>query len=114
VATGRQPNEGLAAGDEVSGPILAAVLAAGIGSFAMGLFVYLNEAGFFTAPSFYGPAGGVSGRTSLAALTWLAAWAILHWRWKDRAVQRGRVFALTLGLIGLGLLATFPPVWAIF
>jgi len=93
---------------------MAAVLAAGIGAFAMGLFVYLNEAGIFAAPSLYGPAGGVTGRTALAALTWLTAWAILHWRWKDRAITRGRVFALTLGLIALGLIATFPPVWAIF
>lgn len=38
---------------------LAAYLAAGIGAFAMGLFVILSEADVFTAPSLYAPAGGV-------------------------------------------------------
>ena len=99
---------------EESGAVMAAVLAAGIGAFAMGLFVILNEAGILPAPSLYGPAGGVSGRTTMATATWLIAWAILHWRWKGRSVERGRVFTVTLVLVGLGLLATFPPLWGIF
>lgn len=99
---------------DVDGASMAAVLAGGIGAFAVGLFVILNEAGVLTAPSLYGPAGGVSGRTTFAAATWLIAWAILHRRWKDRRVEPGPVLALTLVLVGLGLLATFPPVWGVF
>jgi hypothetical protein len=45
---------------------------------------------------------------------WLVAWVVLHSRWKDRRVDARRVRALTLLLIGLGLVATFPPVWAVF
>jgi hypothetical protein len=93
------------------GATLAAILAAGIGSFAVGFFVILNEAGILTAPSLYGPAGGVSGRTTLAAVTWLVAWAILHLRWRRGAPDAARVLTLTLVLVGLGLVATFPPVW---
>jgi hypothetical protein len=97
-----------------NGAALAAFLAAGIGAFAMGLFVILSEAGIFAAPTLYGPAGGVSGRTTFAVVTWLIAWALVHRRWKDRHMEPAGVWAATLALFALGLLATFPPVWAIF
>jgi hypothetical protein len=99
---------------EPNGAALAAFLAAGIGAFAMGLFVLLSEAGIFTAPSLYGPAGGVSGRTTFAVVTWLIAWALVHRRWKGRHVEPASVWAVTLALFAFALLATFPPVWAIF
>lgn len=97
-----------------NGAEMAAVLGAGIGALAVGLFVVLNEAGIFSAPGLYGPAGGVSGRTTFAAATWLIAWGVLHSRWKGRHVDAGRVLNATLVLVGLGLLATFPPLWSVF
>ena len=66
--------------DESNGAALAALLAATIGVFALGLIVILNEAGVFTVPAIYAPSGGVSGRTTLAVVIWLIAWAILHRR----------------------------------
>jgi len=51
---------------EVNGSAMAAFLGGGIGAFAMGAVVLLNEAGIFAAPTLYAPAGGVSGRTTLA------------------------------------------------
>ena len=97
-----------------NGGAMAAFVGAGIGAFATGLFVILNEAGIFAAPALYGPAGGVSGRTTFAAAVWLVAWALLHNRWKGRDVDSGRGFAITLVLTGLGVLLTFPPLWALF
>ena len=107
----RSPAEAAAGGD---GPLWAAILASGIGAFAMGLVVILNEAGVYAAPSLYGPSGGVSGRTTIAVVVWLVAWAVLRWRWRDRRVEPRRIRAVTLLLIGLGLVGAFPPVWAIF
>jgi hypothetical protein len=43
---------------DVNGAAMAAILSSGIGAFAMAFFVILNEAGLFTAPTLYGPAGG--------------------------------------------------------
>jgi hypothetical protein len=60
---------------EVNGSAMAALLGGGIGAFAMGAVVLLNEAGIFAAPTLYAPAGGVSGRTTLATIVWLMAWA---------------------------------------
>ena len=96
-----------------NGAALASFLAAGIGAFAMGLVVILNEAGLFAAPALYGPAGGVSGRTTMAAVIWLIAWGVLHSRWKGRDIEPGRIHVLTLVLTGLGVLLTFPPLWSI-
>jgi hypothetical protein len=96
-----------------NGSSLAAVLAAGIGSFAMGVLVILNEAGIYTAPSLYAPAGGLSGRSTFAVLAWLLAWAVLHTRWRDRTLDTGRVLAWTLVLVALSVVMTFPPVWGL-
>jgi hypothetical protein len=94
-----------------NGAALASFLGAGIGAFAMGVMVILDEAGVFSAPAIYPPAGGVSGRTTFAAIIWLIGWAVLHKRWKHRQVETRRAHAVTLILIGLGVLLTFPPVW---
>lgn len=109
-----RPRADAESGATTDGATLAAVLAAGIGAFAMGLFVILNEAGLFAAPSLYGPAGGVSGRTTFAVAAWLIAWVILHRRWSGRAVAARGPFTATLVLIALGVLGCFPPVWGLF
>lgn len=97
-----------------NGAAVAAFLGAAIGAFAMGLLVMLNEAGIFAAPALYAPAGGVSGRTTFALVIWLIGWSVLHNRWKGRQIDARRVRALTMLLIGLGVLLTFPPLWQLF
>lgn len=94
-----------------NGAALASFLAAGIGAFAIGFIVILNEAGLFAVPALYAPTGGVSGRTTLAVVIWLISWAVLHRRWKNRQIESRRVHFLSVILIGLGILLTFPPVW---
>lgn len=96
-----------------NGAAMAAVLGAGIGSCAMGAIVLLNEAGLFAAPSLYGPAGGVTGRTTFATIAWLLAWSVLHARWKSREVPPGPVFTWTVVLVVFAIVATFPPVWGV-
>jgi hypothetical protein len=98
---------------EANGAAMASVLGAGIGAFAVGLVVMLNEAGLFAAPTLYGPAGGVTGRTTLATLVWVVAWGLLHASWREREVAPTRVFGVSLALIVLGIVGTFPPVWGL-
>jgi hypothetical protein len=95
----------------VPGDALAAVLGAGVGAFATGLVVLLNEMEMLTPPALYGPAGGVSGRTTLATIIWLAGWGVLHFRWRTRRLAPERIVRLALILIALGITAIFPPVW---
>ena len=58
--------------------------------------------------------GPLSGKTVFAVLTWLIAWGILHTIWRSRNVNFNAIFVLTLVLVGVGFLLTFPPVFLLF
>jgi len=95
----------------------AAVLAAGIGCAALGLCVDLAEGSrfLFDKLNFYSPVGNLSGKTILGVVVWLSAWAILHARWKSRDLAApGKIAVLTLILLALALLATFPLFFGLF
>jgi hypothetical protein len=94
----------------------AAVFSVGIGSFVLGLLTTLAAASrpIATALAFYGPAGPLSGKSTVSVVVWLMAWAVFHTRWKNTQVNFSRVFVAMLILIALGLLGTFPPVFEWF
>jgi hypothetical protein len=50
---------------------------------------------------------------TIQTVVWLVAWGVLHTRWKRREIAPRRIYGVTLILIGLGILATFPPVWGL-
>lgn len=100
--------------EEENGAAMAAFLAAGIGSLAVGLFVILSATGIFSAPALYGPSGGVSGRTTFAVVIWLLSWVVLHRRWKSRYVEPRRIRNASLGMVALSIVLTFPLVWDLF
>ena len=99
-----------------NGPAAAALLAAGIGSLALGLFVILAEASnsVKNALNFYNPVGPLSGKTTVAIVIWILSWMILHSSWKNKQVSFAGVFTASLILIILGLLGTFPPFFDLF
>lgn len=94
-------NNGLAA---------AAILASGIGSLVLGLFTTLAQAipAISRALNLYDPVGPLSGKTTVAIVIWLVAWAVFHQLWKERQVNFNKVYIATLIMIALGLLGTFP------
>ena len=96
-----------------NGRALAAAMAAAIGSLAMGLLVVANEAKIYSAPALYPQSGGLSGRSTIAVLVWLGAWAVLDRRWKTRELAASAVMTWAVVLLLLGLVMTFPPVWAL-
>ena len=94
-----------------NGPAAAAILAAGIGCFAVGLFATAGDAWpavsrFFT---FYQPTGALSGVTTSAIILWLVVWYALSRRWGARSVAIGKVNLAAFVLLALGVLLTFPP-----
>jgi len=101
-------------GDSVmpNGPGAAAVLSAGIGSFALALLAFAGDKVPFIKRSlnFYGPTGPLSGVTTVAVAIWLIAWLILEWRWRSKSVAMARIGAAALALLALSLLLTFPPI----
>jgi hypothetical protein len=96
-----------------NGPAAAAILAAGIGCCALGLFVVVSEAipAFKSALNLNVPVGPLSGKTIAQVAIYFVAWAGLAYAWRGKSVAFGRVYAATLILIALGLVGTFPVVY---
>ena len=99
-----------------NGPAAAAVLAAGVGCAMLGLFTLLAEAiepihNFMELSSAVGP---LSGKTTFAVVVWLIGWVGLHLWWRDQNVSFRAVYVVTLVLVGVGFVLTFPPVFLAF
>lgn len=99
-----------------NGPAAAAILASGVGSLALGLFTTLAQAipSIRNALNLSDPVGPLSGKTTVAVVVWLLAWALFHVLWGNRQVDFVKVYITTLVLIALGLLGTFPPFFEAF
>lgn len=102
--------------ERTNGPGAAAILSAGIGSFAIGFLAIAVDRSSFLKKLFifYKPTGPLSGVTTVAILIWLLTWVILEWRWRNKTVSPGRIHGAALLLLGLGLLLTFPPIAELF
>ncbi len=99
-----------------NGAAAAAVLAAGAGSFTLGVLTTLKASSEAVRKvlSFYVPTGPLSGQTTIAAAVWLVAWFIFHQLWKSRNVDFKKIFMVALILIIIGLIGTFPPLFEAF
>lgn len=100
----------------ITGSTAAALVAAGIGSAMVGLMTTLAAASTALSNSlrFVAPVGPLSGKTIVAVIVWLLAWAILHFAWRGGQKQYGGVFLATIILIALGVLGTFPIFFDLF
>jgi hypothetical protein len=89
----------------------AAVLAAGIGAFAIALLDVTadKDPAFKNMMNFYKPTGPLSGVTMVSLVFWLVCWMVLEMMWQKKTVGMGRVSTIALGLLVLSLLLTFPP-----
>jgi hypothetical protein len=94
----------------------AAILSAGLGSFALAVLAFAGDKSAFIKSYlvFYKPTGALSGVTTAAILIWLFSWGVLGWRWRKKTVAAGRISAIALALLALSLLLTFPPVVDLF
>jgi hypothetical protein len=94
-----------------NGPGAAAILAAGIGALALGMFALLGDVSPAAKQAFtiWSPSGPLSGVTSSAVAVWLGAWAILSVLWSQRAVNFALVNLVAFVLLAGGLALTFPP-----
>lgn len=99
-----------------TGAAAAAMVASGAGVFVIGLLTtgaVISEE-LKAALNWWNPAGPLTGKTGLGVIVWLISWYILNrvLRTDDRGLKRA--FAVTLILISLGLILTFPPVFEAF
>jgi len=94
----------------------ASMIASGIGSLVLGIAIVLAEVNadiktFLTWNSGVGP---LSGKTGVAVIAFIVSWAVLHYAFQRRAISLTTSFIVTLVLVVLGLLLTFPPVFMSF
>jgi hypothetical protein len=102
--------------DKPEGPISAAILAVGLGVLAMGVVTTLAEASTSIADAlnWYDPVGPLSGKTIIAVAVWLLVWAVLHWALRRKAYETTRALIISLVLIALGVIGTFPTFFQAF
>jgi len=97
-------------------PAVAAMVAGGIGTFFVGLMTtgaVLSE-GLNNFLNWWNPAGPLTGKTGVGILAWLVSWFLLNTLWKDKDYDLNKAFNITLALIVIGLLLTFPPIFEAF
>jgi hypothetical protein len=101
---------------EIDGAIAAAFIAGGIGCLVIGLMTTGAEisAGLKNILEWSKAVGPLSGKTGVGIIAWIASWAILHFLWKDKETELKKTIVISLVLIGLGFLLTFPPVFLAF
>ena len=94
----------------------AAFVSSGIGCLVIGLMVTGAEMseGLKNALNWWNPAGPLTGKTGVGVIAWMVSWVILHTMWKDKDMDFGKVFTVTLIMIALGFLLTFPPIFGLF
>jgi hypothetical protein len=97
----------------------AAMLAAAIGVFALGLLTVLAEASvgihdWLEAWEFGQGVGPLAGKTTVAVIVWLVSWAILAFALRSKDVSMKSWIWASLVLGALGVLGTFPPFFQAF
>jgi len=99
-----------------TGAAAAAFIAGGIGALTLGLMTIgaVISEGLSNFLNWWNPAGPLSGKTGISILAWLISWALLNNLWKDKDADLAKAFTITLILIGLGFILTFPPVFEAF
>jgi hypothetical protein len=105
--------------DKPDGPAAAAMLAAGIGIFVLGLLTVLSEASVAlhdwleTWESGRG-VGPLAGKTTIAVIAWALSWLILGVALRRKDVNLKAWFTVSVVLGFLGVLGTFPPIFLSF
>lgn len=101
---------------EQAGKALAALVAAGVGSAAVGVLTTLAEVspGLKNVLNVYDPVGPLSGKTTVAVVIWLMTWYVLAHYWRVRPPAMQSALVATFILIGVGFVGTFPLFFARF
>jgi hypothetical protein len=116
IETGRNDHVIAAGPDKPEGPISAAILAAGIGALALGVFTTLAEASTSVRSwlQWSDRVGPLSGKTIMAVMVWLLSWLGLHLWLRRKTYETRRALSIALLLIALGVLGTFPTFFELF
>ena len=107
---------GIAFEDKPEGPIAAAIIAGGVGAATLGVVTTLAEAseGIRSWLQWSDAVGPLSGKVLVAVGVWLVAWAVLHVALRRRPYETRRALVVSLVLIAVGVVGTFPIFFQLF
>jgi fluoride ion exporter CrcB/FEX len=105
--------------DKPDGPAAAAMLAAAIGIFVLGLLTVLSEASvalhdWLETWELGRGVGPLAGKTTIAVIAWALSWLILGVALRRKDVNLEAWFTTFVVLGTLGVLGTFPPIFLSF
>jgi fluoride ion exporter CrcB/FEX len=106
--------------DKPDGPAAAAMLAAGLGIFTLGLLTVLAEASvplhdwLESAWEMGRGVGPLAGKTTIAVIVWAVSWIMFGLLWRKKDPNLRTWFTVSVGLGILGALGTFPPIFLSF
>ena len=102
--------------EKPEGPVVAVLIAAGIGALVLGILTVWAEAsvGFKESLAYNDRVGPLSGKTIWAAVAFLVSWALLTLVLRRRRLDLVKATAVTVVLLALGYLGTFSPFFRIF
>lgn len=116
MSTMQTPTDTDAGPAQIDGPPAASLIAAGVGSVVLGLFITLAEAstGIKDFLQWNDRVGPLSGKTIFATIAYFAAFLILGLAWRGKTFPLRSIVIASAVLVALGLLFTFPPIFQIF
>ena len=94
-----------------NGLAAAAILAAAIGSLALGALSIVTDGWPVVrrALIIWNPSGPLSGVSTAVILIWVVAWLVLSGLWGKRDLNLARVNLIAFTMLAIGMLLTFPP-----
>ena len=94
----------------------ASMIGSGIGALVLGIAIVLAEVntGIKTFLTWNSGVGPLSGKTGVSVIAFIVSWVILHYAFQRKAISLMTSFIITVVLLVLGLLLTFPPVFTSF
>jgi hypothetical protein len=102
--------------DKPFGPVAAVFIAAGIGALVLGVLTTLAEAneGVKSWLEWSTSVGPLSGKTIIAVIAFVVAWAVLGIGLRGRSPKPSTIFTWTAVLVAIGLVLTFPTFFQAF
>jgi hypothetical protein len=102
--------------DKPNGPVAAVLLAGGIGVATLGIVTTLAEASdsFAQSLAWVQAVGPLTGKALVSVIVFFIAWLVLHFIFRGKEVNFNQIFTISLVLLIIGLVGTFPPFFELF